>query len=157
LPQFETTDQSNDQYPLTLTFFRDIHFCDEQHRNIPRLRRAVPEPFVEIHPTTAQANEIIEGDWVFLETKTGEVKLKAKFNDSLHPQVVATIYGWWQACQELKLTGHDPFSENGANTNLLIPNSDNDGISASVAHRGQRCRIKKPIVLYSRSAASANA
>ena len=86
-------------YPLTLTFFRDIHFCDEQHRNIPRLRRAVPEPFVEIHPSTAKANGIEDGEWIFLETATGKVKLKAKFNDSLHPEVVATVYGWWQACQ----------------------------------------------------------
>ncbi len=143
LPQFKAGDHSNDQYPLTLTFFRDIHFCDEQHRNIPRLRRAVPEPFVEVHPTTAKANGIAEGEWIFLETKTGRVKLKAKFNKSLHPRVVATVYGWWQACQELKLTGHDPFSHDGANANLLIPNSDNDTISASVAHRGQRCRVIK--------------
>jgi len=143
LPQFEAGDHSNDQYPLTLTFFRDIHFCDEQHRNIPRLRRAVPEPFVEIHPTTAKANGIAEGEWIFLETKTGRVKLKVKLNDSLHPNVVATVYGWWQACQELKLNGHDPFGANGANANLLIPNSDHDAISASVAHRGQRCRVIK--------------
>jgi hypothetical protein len=56
---------------------------------------------------------------------------------------VATIYGWWQACQELKLTGHDPFSHNGANANLLIANSDVDPISASVAHRSQSCRVSK--------------
>jgi anaerobic selenocysteine-containing dehydrogenase len=143
LPRFETLGQSDDEYPLALTFFRDIHFCDEQHRNIPRLRRAVPEPFIEIHPITAEANSVIEGEWVFIETKTGRVKLKARFNESLHPQVVATVYGWWQPCQELKITGHDPFSQNGANTNLLIPNSDNDAISASVAHRGQRCRVIK--------------
>jgi anaerobic selenocysteine-containing dehydrogenase len=143
LPQFETIDQADDQYPLTLTFFRDIHFCDEQHRNVPQLRRPVPEPFVEIHPQTAKAKSIADGDWISVETATGKVRLKAKFNDTLHPTVVATIYGWWQACQELKLDGRDPFSQNGANTNLLIPNSDSDPISASVAHRGQHCRVTK--------------
>ena len=86
---------------------------------------------------------IENGDWIRLETKTGGIRLKAKLNQSLHPDVVTTVYGWWQACQELKLDGHDPFSPNGANTNLLIPNSDNDTISASVAHRGQRCRLVK--------------
>jgi len=70
------------------------------------------------------------------------VKVKAKFSESLHPTVVTTVYGWWQACKELKLTGHDPFSTNGANTNLLVPNADIDSISASVAHRAQRCRVK---------------
>jgi anaerobic selenocysteine-containing dehydrogenase len=143
LPEFKANEPVDEQYPLTLTFFRDIHFCDEQHRNVPRLRRAVPEPFVELHPTTAKANAIAEGEWIFVETPTGKVKLKAKFNDALQPTVVATIYGWWQACRELNLTGHDPLTPNGANANLLIPNTDVDRISASVAHRGQRCRVIK--------------
>ena len=141
IPQFTTDELENANYPLTLTFFRDIHFCDQQHRNIPRLRRVVPEPFVDLHPNTAKAKGIADGDWIILETATGKVKLKAKFNDSLHANVVATVYGWWQGCQDLKLNGHDPFSPNGANTNLLISNSNNDAISASVAHRGQRCRL----------------
>ncbi|MGZ8486008.1 MAG: molybdopterin-containing oxidoreductase family protein [Candidatus Binatia bacterium] len=143
IPQFESTQSENAAYPLTLTFFRDIHFCDQQHRNIPRLRRSVPEPFVEVHPSTAAAKGIDEGEWVILETATGKVKLKAKFQDSLNPHVVATVYGWWQACRELTLTGHDPFTPNGANTNLLVPNTDVDPISASVAHRAQRCRVIK--------------
>lgn len=140
LPEFEPQPPDFGDYPLTLTFFRLVQFCDEQHRNIPRLRRAAPEPFLEIHPDTAKAQGIGNGDWLSLETPNGKVALKAKFNDSLHPTVVATVYGWWQACQELKLDGQDPFSSNGANTNLLIPNFDVDLISASVAHRAQRCR-----------------
>ncbi|MBM4260911.1 MAG: molybdopterin oxidoreductase [Deltaproteobacteria bacterium] len=143
LPRFEFSTVMDNEYPLTLTFFRDIHFCDEQHRNIPRLRNAVPEPFVELHPNTAGARAIQQGDWVSVETKTGKVRLRAKLNPSLHPEVVATVYGWWQGCAKLQLSGHDPFSATGANTNLLVPNSDNDTQSASVAHRGQRCRINK--------------
>ena len=143
IPQFKKDESGDINYPLTLTFFRDIHFCDQQHRNIPRLRRVVPDPFVEIHPNTAKANSITDGNWIILETASGKVKLKAKLNNSLHPSVVATVYGWWQACEGPKLIGYDPFSQNGANTNLLIPNSDHDEISASVAHRGQPCRVFK--------------
>ena len=146
LPKFVTkqTNAEDQVYPLTLTFFRDIHFCDEQHRNIPRLRRALPDPFLEIHPSPAMAQGIHNGAWISLETANGKVKLKAKFNESLHPSIVATVYGWWQSCKELDLPGHDPFSENGANLNLLVPNADADPISASVAHRGQRCRVSRP-------------
>jgi anaerobic selenocysteine-containing dehydrogenase len=143
IPKFKKDESENIDYPLTLTFFRDIHFCDQQHRNIARLRRFVPEPFVEIHSSTARAKGITDGDWITLENANGKVNLKAKFNDSLHPHVVATVYGWWQGCQELKLNGNDPFNSSGANTNLLIPNSDNDTISASVVHRGQQCRVLK--------------
>jgi anaerobic selenocysteine-containing dehydrogenase len=143
LPEFTFDQPTDPHYPLTLTFFRDIHFCDEQHRNISRLRRTVPEPLLEIHPGTAAANNIAEGEWICIETQTAKVRLKTKFNNSLHPTVVATVYGWWQGCQKLKLDGYDPFSPDGANTNLLISNSDHDPISASVAHRGQRCRVLK--------------
>jgi anaerobic selenocysteine-containing dehydrogenase len=145
LPGFPSATFSAERkgYPLTLTFFRDIHFCDEQHRNIPRLRRALPDPFLEVHPSTALALEIQNGDWILLETPAGRIRLKAKFNESLHPSIVVTVYGWWQSCKELDLPGHDPFSENGANLNLLVPNADADPISASVAHRGQRCRVVK--------------
>ena len=89
------------------------------------------------------AQGIHNGAWISLETANGKVKLKAKFNESLHPSIVATVYGWWQSCKELDLPGHNPFSENGANLNLLVPNADADPISASVAHRGQRCRVVK--------------
>ena len=143
LPAFQSETVASPDFPLTLTFFRDIHYCDEQHRNISRLRRAVPEPFLEINPATAEEVGILNGDWLVLETVVGKVKLKAKFNEGLHPDVVATVYGWWQPCAELKLPGHDPFSPAGANANLLISNMDNDPISASVTHRGQQCRVLK--------------
>jgi anaerobic selenocysteine-containing dehydrogenase len=132
-----------EQYPLVLTFFRLVQFCDEQHRNIPRLRRPVPEPFLEIHPSTAQAAGIEDGEWVVLETAMGRVRLKAKFKASLHPQVVTTQYGWWQGCQELDQPGYDPFRPEGANVNLLIPNEAIDPISGSVPHRSQRCRVRE--------------
>jgi len=131
------------EYPLVLTFFRLGQFCDEQHRHIPRLRRQVPEPLLEIHSHTATAAGIADGDWVVLETAIGRVKLKAKCNDALHPRVVATQYGWWQGCRELGLRGYDPFGPDGANVNLLIPNKAIDPISASVQHRSQMCRVRK--------------
>ena len=144
LPVFDTPIGNTDpDYPLTLTFYRLVQFCDEQHRNIPRLRRSFPEPFVELHPQTARTEGIQDGEWIFLETANGQVKLKVKLNESLHPAVVTTVYGWWQACQLSKLSGYNPFSPTGANANLLIANSDRDPISASVAHRAQRCRVWK--------------
>jgi anaerobic selenocysteine-containing dehydrogenase len=131
------------QFPLILTSFRHLHFVDQQHRNIPRLRRAVREPFVEIHPGSAAELNIIDGEWVNLETVVGKIKLKAKFNDALHPRVVCAPYGWWQACSELGLPGYDPLGQNGANVNLIISNDYVDQISASVPHRSRMCRVTK--------------
>ena len=129
--------------PLILTYFRTVQFVNEQHRNIPRLRSEVREPVVEIHRDTAAGLNIGDGGWVTVETATAKIKLKAKFDDSLHPRVVCAHYGWWQACRDLDLPAYDPLSAEGANGNLLIPNRHIDPISASVPHRSSMCRISK--------------
>jgi anaerobic selenocysteine-containing dehydrogenase len=36
---------ADEQYPLALTFARLVQYCDDGHRNLPRLRRQAPEPF----------------------------------------------------------------------------------------------------------------
>jgi anaerobic selenocysteine-containing dehydrogenase len=137
--------EETQEYPLVLTFFRLIQFCDEQQRHIPRLRRQAPEPFLEIHPQTAKAAGVEDTEWVVVETAAGRVRLKARCNDALHPRVVATQYGWWQGCQELGRPGYDPFGPDGANANLLIPNTAIDPISASVPHRSRMCRVRKVV------------
>jgi anaerobic selenocysteine-containing dehydrogenase len=129
--------------PLILTYFRTVQFVNEQHRNIPRLRREAREPVLEIHPVTAVGLSVGDGEWVTVETVTAKIKLQAKFNDSLHPKVVCAHYGWWQACRELGLPGYDPFLPEGANGNLLIGNRHVDPISASVPHRSNMCRVSK--------------
>jgi anaerobic selenocysteine-containing dehydrogenase len=134
---------TSDEYPLVLTTFRLMQFCDQQHRNIPRLRRHAREPLLEIHPQTAAALHVQDNDWIRLETAMGGIRIKAKFNSSLHPKVVATQYGWWQACPELGLPGYDHFSPEGANVNLIIPNDKLDPISGAVPHRSQPCRVRK--------------
>jgi anaerobic selenocysteine-containing dehydrogenase len=130
-------------YPLVLTSFRLLQFVDQQHRNIPRLRNEVHEPFVEIHPETAGGLRVLDGEWVNVETVAGKIRLKAKYNAALDPRVVCAPYGWWQTCSELGLPGYDPLSPTGANINLVIPNTHIDPISASVPHRSRMCRVTK--------------
>jgi hypothetical protein len=43
----------------------------------------------------------------------------------------------------LGLPDYDAFEPDGANVNLLIPNTVSDPISASVPHRSQMCRVRK--------------
>jgi anaerobic selenocysteine-containing dehydrogenase len=130
-------------FPLVLTSFRMIQFVDDQHRNIPRLRNEARDPIVEIHPDTATNLLVDDGEWVTVETAAAKIKLKAKYNDSLHPNVVCAPYGWWQGCKELALPAYDAFSSCGANVNLLISNRNIDLISASVPHRSSMCRVSK--------------
>jgi anaerobic selenocysteine-containing dehydrogenase len=140
-PADSPLDDTNATFPLVLTSFRSIQFVGPQHRNIPRLRAANPEPCMELHPETARAAGIEEGQWARIETAVGKIRMKVEFNANLHPRVVCAPYGWWQECKELGLPGYDPFGPDGANVNLLIPNAYIDPISAAVPHRSRMCRV----------------
>jgi anaerobic selenocysteine-containing dehydrogenase len=130
-------------FPLILTMSKLLPFCHSQHRNIPMLRKQAPQPFLEIHPETAAALGIEEGEWVALATPRGRVKLRASLVEAIHPQVVCAQHGWWQGCSALELPGYDPFDCEGANVNLLISNDRIDPITGSVPHRSSRCRVSK--------------
>ena len=61
--------------------------------------------------------------------------------DAILPGVVCCSHGWWEACEELGMPGFDPFSEAGANQNLLVLNDQRDPISGGTPHRSTLCRI----------------
>jgi hypothetical protein len=64
-------------------------------------------------------------------------------NSSLAPRVVCGQHGWWQACPEIGAPGYDPFSEQGANFNLIISNEWIDPVSGSVPQRAYLCQISR--------------
>ena len=61
------------EYPLVLTCAKSLRYCESQHRQIAELRRAAPDPQVEVHPDTAAARGITAGDWVRITTPHGSV------------------------------------------------------------------------------------
>ena len=130
------------RYPLILTCAKHALFCESQHRALPSLRRQALDPEVELHPAAAAERGIHAGDWVSVETPTGRIRARARFNDSLEPRVVCGQHGWWQACAEINAPGYDPFSSDGANFNLVIGNQAIDPISGSVPHRAYLCQIR---------------
>jgi anaerobic selenocysteine-containing dehydrogenase len=129
------------RYPLILTCAKSTQFCQSQHRALPSLRRRVPDPEVELHPTAAAARGIRAGDWVAIETPEGQVRARARLNERLDPQVVCGQHGWWQACPEIGAPAYDPFASDGANFNLVIGNAAIDPISGSVPHRAYLCQV----------------
>jgi anaerobic selenocysteine-containing dehydrogenase len=104
------------------------------------------DPEVELHPQAAAARGIQTGDWVRIETPEGSVRARARLNASLKPDVVCGQHGWWQACEELKAPGYDPFGSDGANFNLLIDSGAVDPISGSVPHRAYVCQVTLDVV-----------
>jgi len=50
---------------------------------------------VEIHPETAAVQGISEGDAVRIETRTGQIRQRARLTPHIHPRVISAAYGWW--------------------------------------------------------------
>ena len=140
-PPEQQVDQS--QFPLLLTASKPGAYTHGSYRSIPSLRRLVPEPGLEINPETAKARNVDDGEWIALATPRGSVKVRAAYREDVQPGTVIGQEGWWQACEAVDLPGYDPFSEEGANLNLLMTNALIDPITGSVPHRGQPCEVRK--------------
>ncbi len=128
-------------YPLILTCAKVPHYCHGQHRDIPSLRRRMPDPLIEIHPETARARGIADGGWALVSTRGGDARLRAKLNAALDRTVVCAQYGWWAASAA---TGHAAYPIAGAgaaNSTLAVDDDAVDPISGSVTHRGIACEV----------------
>ena len=129
------------EYPLVLTCAKSLRYCESQHRQIAELRRAAPDPQVELHPDTAAVRGINAGDWVRITTPNGAVRARAKLNAGLDPGVVCAQHGWWQGCDELELPPSDPFEMGGVNLNLVLRQTPSDPISGSSPLRASLCEL----------------
>ncbi|MER7761162.1 molybdopterin-dependent oxidoreductase [Streptomyces sp. NPDC097619] len=128
-------------FPLVLTCAKNGYFVHSQHRGVSSLRRRRPDPLLELAPATAAARGIADGQWTELRTPGGSIRLKARLEDSLHPGVVVSDYGWWQPAPDLGLPGADPLAAHGSNLNLLARDEEADPLSGSVPLRAMICEV----------------
>lgn len=83
------------EYPLISTVRRTPEFFHGEHHHVEELRRRNPDPLVEMHPDTAGDLGIANGDWVWIETKQGKIRQRAKLIDGIHPRVICNQHAWW--------------------------------------------------------------
>lgn len=101
-------------------------YTHSRFRNIGRLRKLVPEPLVEINSDSAKEMGIGNGDTVIIESPRGNVKLRTKLTEDIHPKVVSIQHGW-----------------NEANANILTDDERRDPISAYPGFKSVICRVTK--------------
>jgi anaerobic selenocysteine-containing dehydrogenase len=108
------------KYPLIMiTGARSSLFFHAEHRMIPWLREKNPEPLVQVHPETAKAYGVYDGEWIFLENDMGRVKRKVQITLRVHPKMVHTQHGWW--LPELKGSEPDLFGVWDYQINQIVP------------------------------------
>jgi anaerobic selenocysteine-containing dehydrogenase len=91
-----STPERYKDYPLLLiTGAKQAQYYHSQGRQIPSLRRLAPEPLLEVHNDTAAALGIAAGEFAWVETTRGRMRLKVRTHDRMHPKIVTVPHGWW--------------------------------------------------------------
>jgi anaerobic selenocysteine-containing dehydrogenase len=111
-----TTPEVYKDYPyILITGVRIPGFFHSEYRQLPWVRELNKDPLFEIHPDTAAKEGIKEGDWVWLESLRGRVKLRAKLFSGMDPRILAAQHAWW--FPEDKDPGH---GWDKSNINILL-------------------------------------
>ncbi len=121
------TPELAEKFPLILTTgARLTQYTHTQFRNIPYCRNQAPEPIAEIHPDTAAAYGIADGDMIDIETIMGQISMRANTTSKLHPGIVSIPHGWTEA-----------------NANVLTQLYPRDPVTGYTEMKSLLCRIKK--------------
>ena len=96
LPYYREGPAISDEYPYyVFTGVREDAFFQTGQRQIESLRDRMPTPKVFMHPTDAAREGIEDGDWIRLETDTGQVVAKASVQSSMKEGHLRVPHGWW--------------------------------------------------------------
>jgi anaerobic selenocysteine-containing dehydrogenase len=116
------------KYPLVMTSgARVMAYTHSQFRNIPRLRRIMPEPLVDINPADAAPRHIKTGDTVIISSPRGSIRMKANVTNAILAGVVSMPHHW----------------PDEANVNLLVDDKTLDPISGFLPCKSLLCQITK--------------
>jgi thiosulfate reductase/polysulfide reductase chain A len=127
LPVYRKMPQSPDgnpelyaQYPLILiTGSRFMPMYHSEQRQIQSARRKRPDPVVTVHPETAEASGVREGDWVKVITPKDHVRMRLHISDMVDPRMVDADHGWW--FPERHQEEPELFGVFESNVNVLCP------------------------------------
>ncbi len=127
------------EYPLILTSGAKTRcFFHGEYRMLPSLRAINPDPLLEIHPETAARLDIGDGDWAWVETPQGRVRMRARLCDGIAPDVVSAQHAWW-----FPEEGPPEYGWKRSSVNLLFGDTAYDPDTGSECLRSALCRVYK--------------
>ncbi|HTH51708.1 MAG TPA: molybdopterin oxidoreductase family protein, partial [Pyrinomonadaceae bacterium] len=108
-------EKPDDEYPLIFTSGRIVHqyLSGNQTRRIKFLVDQCPEPYVEIHPETAQKYNINDGERIKVISRRGEGVFPALVVKTIRPDTIFIPYHWGEqlAANQLTNPALDPTSK----------------------------------------------
>ncbi len=105
------------EYPFMLiTGGRFLPMYHSEHRQIESVRRLHPHPLVQINPETAKPLDINDGDWVWIESPRGRIRMKCRLFKGIDPRVIHAEHGWWFP----ELPGEEPWLHGVWESNINV-------------------------------------
>ena len=91
-----SAEMPDEEYPIILTTGRVVsHFLSgTQTRRIGSLMEQYPQPRCEMHPRLAEKLGIVDGDFVKVESRRGEIVVRAQVVKTIRPDTVFVPYHW---------------------------------------------------------------
>ncbi|MCA1733079.1 MAG: molybdopterin-dependent oxidoreductase, partial [Acidobacteria bacterium] len=109
------TEDVDEEYPVILTTGRVVSqfLSGTQTRRIGPLVDQYPEPRVEMHPKLAAKLGIADQDWARVESRRGNIVLRAQVVTTIRPDTVFIPYHWpgRKAANQLTISAQDPVSK----------------------------------------------
>lgn len=140
------TPEIAEEYPIVLTTgggFMPYHHSE--HFQMQGIRYLYPDPYFSINPVLAEKLSIVYGDWCWIETRRGRIKMRANVEPEVDPRVVFTPRGWWFPERDGSADLDNPFGCLESNVNVLtsVDDWDCDPMGGSWANRGLMCKVYK--------------
>ncbi|MBC2890251.1 molybdopterin-dependent oxidoreductase [Gordonibacter massiliensis (ex Traore et al. 2017)] len=140
------TPELAEEYPIVLTTgggFMPYHHSE--HFQMQGIRYLYPDPYFSINPDLAEKLNIAYGDWCWIETRRGRIKMRANVEPEVHPNVVFAPRGWWFPERDGSADLDNPFGCLESNVNVLTSVDDEhcDPMGGSWANRGLMCKVYK--------------
>ncbi len=114
-PYTPPTEDVDEEYPIILTTGRVISqfLSGTQTRRIGPLVDQYPEPRIEMHPQLAEKLGIKDGDWTTVESRRGDLTLRAQVVTTIRPDTIFIPYHWpgRQSANQLTIAAQDPLSK----------------------------------------------
>lgn len=133
-----------DDFPLVLiSGSRFMPMYHSEQRQIEAARKKRPDPMVTLHPETAGALGLTEGEWVRVETPQGNIRMRLLLSDRVDRRMADADHGWW--FPERREAEPELFGVFESNANVLCP----DGAEfcspeiGSWPHTALLCRVEK--------------
>ena len=121
------TPEIAEEYPIVLTTgggFMPYHHSE--HFQMQAIRYLYPDPYFSINPELAEKLNISYGDWCWIETRRGRIKMRANVEPEVHPNVVFAPRGWWFPERDGSADLDNPFGCLESNVNVLTSVDDWD-------------------------------